>query len=74
MDTIYEITWQLPSGDWEYQKVKGMTFQGACKLGVAGCGPERRLIRVERLRPSAAWDAFGVQSEMRTDLSGDHLV
>lgn len=58
-NTVHEITWKLPNGDWQYQRHYGLTFQGACRLGLwgAGDGREKTLIRVERI--PTGWDSAG---------------
>lgn len=52
---VYEITWLMPNGDWQYQRHTGLTFQGACRLGLWGAGDckTRKLIRIEKVAQRA---------------------
>lgn len=47
----YEITWALPNGDWTWVHTTGLSFQGACRLGLSQSSSEKRLVGVNRIPP-----------------------
>lgn len=55
-DTVYEVTWEYTegpqAGSWCWGHTMDLSFQGACRLGLAMAeGTGLKLIRVERLVP-----------------------
>ncbi len=48
--STYEVTWQLPNGDWEWTRLHNVTFQEAVRAALpAPNDSSKELIRVERI-------------------------
>jgi hypothetical protein len=46
---VWEVTYQLPNGDWQWYRTDLMCFEDACRQALERISSERKLIRIERV-------------------------